>query len=344
MNTVLKSLIAGNDLSQEQAASLAESLCDGRLPDAMVGALLSALSAKGESVDEIAAFARVLRDRARKPALSPRPDLLVDIVGTGGDGSGSLNISTAAALVAAGAGVPVAKHGNRAVSGRCGAADVLEALAVPLGTDDRELSESLRVSQFAFLYAPAHHPTLAALAPVRKSLGVRTVFNLLGPLVNPTQPTHAVIGACSPDIGRKLARVVRMLGMKRCFVVCSNNGWDEATTASPFRIIEAHADGPEIRESVRNASDYGLTIAPEDALIGGDAAANAAALRELLRGRQSPFRDAVTMTAALALEVTGVAQSPTEAIRAVAAAIDDGRAARVLETVAGLRRSAGAAL
>ncbi len=356
----------GQHLDHAGAEALAEAIVGGALDEERTGAALLALRAKGESPGEILAFARALLQRAISPPgldhLRDRP--VLDIVGTGGDGSGSLNISTAAALVTGAAGrgrLVVVKHGNRAVSGRCGSADVLGALGLPVPIPDARLAACVDAANFAFLFAPRHHPALAALAPLRRRLGVRTIFNLLGPLVNPARPSHALIGACSLADARTLGGALVELHAHRCLAVVSTNGWDEATPICPFHTFE-HARGgrpasptgptpgpahsPQVGVPTpaieRSAADFDLPPCDAAALAGGDAAHNAGAIHRMLAGERSPFRDAVVLNAALALLTAGVESDPRVAAARAAEAIDSGAARDALQrllTAAGGGRS-----
>jgi anthranilate phosphoribosyltransferase len=258
--------------------------------------------------------------------------ICVDTAGTGGDGTNSFNLSTAAALLAASLGVPVAKHGNRSVSSRCGSADLIEALGLPAPADPLEAGARLARDGFVFLFAPHFHPSLRALAALRRELGVRTVFNLLGPLVNPARPSHQLIGAASPELAARLARAAAELG-QRAFVV-HGSGFDEATPCGPFRVHVV--GGTSSTERVLAPEEFGLArCAPAD-LAGGDAAASAARLRALFEGREhGPVRDAVCMNAALVLLLLERETTPRAALRTAGAALDDGRAARFLARLAG---------
>ncbi len=323
----LEHLLAGRDLAAQAAERCLAELVDPATPRALQAAFLTALRAKGETPDELAGFARGLLARARsvpRPAGAP----CVDTCGTGGDGSASFNLSTAAALLVASLGLPVAKHGNRAVSSLCGSADLIEALGLALPAGPGDASARLTRHGFVFLFAPHFHPATAALAVLRRELGVRTIFNLLGPLVNPARPSHQLIGAASSALAHRLARAAARLGSEHVFVV-HGDGFDEATPCGPFQLLEV--GGGTLAEHRLAPEAFGLARCRPADLAGGDARANAARLEELLAGRErGPVRDALCLNAALVLLLTSRARSPRAALRTAAAALDDGRATRLL--------------
>jgi anthranilate phosphoribosyltransferase len=336
----LDALLERRDLTEDAAYELMVSLTDPAMAPAMTGALLAALRIKGATAAEVRGFARAMRSLARRPGI-PVDAPVADVVGTGGDGSHSLNLSTGAALLAAACGVRVAKHGNRSVSSRCGSADVLEALGLALPLDERAAGECLDRTGFTFLFAPHYHPAMKAIAPVRQALGVRTIFNLLGPLSNPAQAPYALIGAWSLDIAELMAETLAGMPIRRMFVVCGDTGWDEPTPATPFTLFDV---GPgTVRRSRRSAADFGLPACRAEELVGGDAAHNARRLAAVLRGAEAGgHRDALAMGAALVCEVTGLADGPCEGARLAAAAIDDGRAARLLDAISAPARERSA--
>jgi anthranilate phosphoribosyltransferase len=328
---LLERLLERRDLSQAQAEELLALLTDEQLPPAMAGALLAALATKGVVADEVRGFARAMRRRARRPDV-PADLRAIDIVGTGGDASGSLNISTGTALLAAACGVAVVKHGNRSVSSRCGSADVLEALGLAIPLDERAAGECFAATRFTYLFAPHYHPATARVAPVRAALGVRTVFNILGPLVNPAQPPWHLVGAFSLEVARLMADTFAGLPIERTFVVHGAGGWDEPTPVGPFTVFDVRPGRVEV--GVRAPQDYGLDpCAPED-LAGGDAQYNARALRAVLSGAdRGAHRDCLLLGAALALEVAGETRDPRVGVARAAQAIDGGAAARLLEAL-----------
>jgi len=322
-------LLEGTDLTADQADDLVGELTSGEHQPALVGALLAALRAKGESPEEVRGLARGMRRLARAPELDGTG--AVDVVGTGGDGSGSLNLSTGAALLTAAAGVRVVKHGNRSMSSQSGSADVLEQLGVPMPMDETAAGEFFKRHGFTFLFAPYYHPAMGAVVPIRKALGVRTVFNLLGPLTNPGSPDYAVIGAWSLPTARLMAEALAGSEMKRAFVCHGSNGWDEPTQLAPFHLLDVREG--RVAESEIDPADYGLEACPPSALAGGTPEANAASLNDALRSQAGPHRDALVLGAALALQVSGHAGTLEEGIAAASEAIDDGRAAGLLEAI-----------
>jgi anthranilate phosphoribosyltransferase len=327
----LSRLIAKHDLSADEAAELLVSLTHAEMPPALAGGVLTALDSKGVAADELQGFATAMRALARRPQI-PASMRTVDIVGTGGDASGSFNLSTGAALLVAACGVPVAKHGNRSVSSKSGSADVLERLGLKLPLDESAAAACLAQTQFTFLFAPHYHPSMKAIAPIRQALGVRTIFNILGPLANPAAPPFHVIGAFSLDVAQLMASTLSALPIERCFVVHGADGWDEPTPIGPFSLFDVRPGS--VRAEIRTPEDYGLERCNAAQLAGGDAATNAAALRQVLRGEdRGAHRDAVLLGAALALELTGRAHLPREAIAIAAAAIDTGAGGRTLDAL-----------
>jgi len=292
--------------------------------------LLIALRAKGETADEVRGFATAMRDLARPTALPESLSVAADVVGTGGDGSSSVNISTGTGLLVAACGVSVVKHGNRSVSSKSGSSDVLEALGVPLPDGPEAAMQCLDTCGFTFLFAPYFHPAMKAIAPVRGAMGVRTVFNLLGPLTNPARPSHNLIGAFDLPTARLMADALAEMDIERAFVVHGEPGWDEATPCGPFTMFDVH-DGKVVEER-RDPADYGLARCEPAELTGGDAQHNARALELVLNGEdRGPHRDALTLGAGLVMELTGRATDLTEGIAQASAALDDGSAVALLE-------------
>lgn len=326
----LEHLLAGHDLAPRTAEEALDELLAPATPRALQAAFLTALRAKGETPEELAGFARGLLARAR-PVQGPRGAPLVDTCGTGGDQSGSFNLSSAAALLAAALGLAVAKHGNRAVSSRAGSADLFEALGVPFPDAPAAAEAALARDGFVFLFAPHFHPALAELAALRRELGVRTVFNLLGPLVNPARPSHQLVGAASPALARTLAAAALGLGSERVFAL-HGAGFDEATPCGPFELHELKHGA--LLEHRLTPEDFGLARCRAEDLAGGDARENAQRLVALFAGGEhGPLRDALCLNAALVLLLTEREREPRAALRAAAAALDDGRAARFLARV-----------
>jgi len=326
---LLDSLLDGHSLTEQQAYELMHKLAEGELPSALSGALLAGLRAKGETAEEIRGFATAMRELALHPQI-PAGAPTVDTVGTGGDGSGSLNLSTGTGLLAAAAGSRVVKHGNRSVSSRSGSADMLECLGMPLPLREKEAVDCLNATSFTFLFAPAYHPAMKAVVPIRGALSVRTVFNVLGPLTNPAAPPFQLIGAYSNDAARLMADTLSGMPLERAFVVHGDPGWDEATPAGDFSLYDVRPG--EVVEARRSPEDYGLQRCRPEDLKGGDAEHNARELIRVFSGEdQGAHRDALLMGVSLVLEVQGEAKDPVDGVARAAAAIDDGRAMAFLE-------------
>lgn len=337
LRAALGTLAEARSLPEAEAYDVLVALTASDVPPALAGALLAALRTKGLNADELRGFARGMRALARVPLL---PDVgpLVDIVGTGGDASHSFNLSTGTALLAVAAGAKVAKHGNRSVSSRSGSADVLESLGLKLPLDEHDAGECLAATGFTFLFAPHYHPAMKAVAPVRAALGIRTVFNMLGPLTNPAAPPYYLIGAYSLEAMHLIADTLAGLPIRRAFVVHGAEGWDEPTPVGPFVLCDV-ADG-RWSEHTRSAADYGLPACSAEDLRGGDASDNARALSAVLEGTdRGPHRDALLMGASLALEVSGLARDALDGVARAAAAIDSGAAASLLAGLAAFSRS-----
>ena len=328
-STTLDRLLDGEHLAEDEAYDLMNALGEGALEPALAGALLAGLRAKGETADEIRGFARAMRELAVHPEI-PDGKPTVDTVGTGGDGSGSLNLSTGTGLLAAAAGARVVKHGNRSVSSRSGSADMLECLGMPLPLHEAEAVDCLEATGFTFLFAPAYHPAMKAVVPVRAALSVRTVFNMLGPLTNPAATPYQLIGAWSPEAAKLMADTLAGLPIERAFVVHGEPGWDEATPAGDFLLYDVTPG--RVVETRRTPEDYGLKrCAPKD-LAGGDAEHNAMELKRVFAGEdKGAHRDALLMGTSLVLEVTGEAEGPRDGVSAAAESIDSGRAAELID-------------
>jgi anthranilate phosphoribosyltransferase len=330
--TTLERLLRREDLSEAEAGELLVALTDASLAPAVSGALLAALRAKGVTADELRGFATTMRRLARRPALPPGGPA-IDIVGTGGDASGSFNLSTGAALLVAAMGLRVVKHGNRSISSRSGSADVLECLGLPLPLDEQGAGECLAATGFTFLFAPHYHPSMKEIAPVRRALGIRTVFNMLGPLTNPAEPPCSLIGAYSSDAARLMAEAFAGMPIERVFVIHGDAGWDEPTPIGPFEMYDVRPG--RVERAVRDPRDLGFARCTPQSLAGGDAAHNAAGLRAVFEGRdRGPHRDAIVLNAALALEVTGRVSDVAAGIAESAAAIDRGDGVRLLARLA----------
>jgi len=337
LRDILERLLQRRDLAEAEAGELLVALTDSSVAPAMAGALLAALRAKGVTANEVRGFAGAMRGLARRPELPPGPPA-IDIVGTGGDASGSFNLSTGASLLVAAMGVRVVKHGNRSVSSRSGSADLLEALGLPLPLDERASGECLAATGFTFLFAPHYHPAMKEVAPVRRALGVRTVFNLLGPLTNPAEPPFSLIGAYSVEAAKLMADTLAGMAIERVFVIHGEPGWDEATPVGPFELYDVRPGS--VHHEVRDAATLGMARCTPQQLAGGDATHNAAGLRAVFEGRdRGPHRDAIVLNTALALEVTGAVPTAADGVRAAKESIDRGDAARLLQRLAEFGRS-----
>ena len=309
--------------SLQDASALMQSILNGQATDLEIAALLGALAARGETADEIAGFALTLRSAANTLPLSDiERDTLVDTCGTGGDASGSFNISTAAALVAAAAGAKVAKHGNRAVTSRCGSADVLEALGIPIQLSPEAAADSLRKHNFCFLLAPSHHPQLKAVMPVRKALGVRTILHILGPLLNPAGARRQVMGVYQPRLVPLVAKAMLLLDIHHAMVVHGNGNLDEIALSGPTEIAEIR--NGKITEFTINPTQFGLQTAPLSALEGGDATANALILKSIFAGAPGPPREVVLLNAAAVLVTAGLTPDIQTGVTLAAHTIDTG--------------------
>ena len=326
---MLDSLLDGNSLAEQEAYALMLTLAEGDIAPALAGALLAGLRAKGETADEIRGFATAMRKLAVHPVI-PDGTPAVDTVGTGGDGSGSLNLSTGTGLLAAAAGVRVVKHGNRSISSRSGSADMLECLGMPLPLHEAEAVACLEATGFTFLFAPAYHPAMKAVVPVRGALAVRTVFNMLGPLTNPAAPPFQLIGAWSKEAAKLMADALAGMPIERAFVVHGAPGWDEATPAGEFVLYDVRPGS--VDESVRTPEDYGLQRCAPEELAGGDAEHNANELKRVFNGEdKGAHRDALVMGTSLVLEVQGTARDAKHGVEIASAALDDGAASAFLE-------------
>jgi anthranilate phosphoribosyltransferase len=327
-------------LSREEARGVMGEVLAGESSDAQIAALLVALHMKGETVEEIVGFAEAMHAAAVPLNIRPNStvdvsgtgrDALVDTCGTGGDASGTFNISTATALVVAGAGVRVAKHGNRSVTSNCGSADVMEALGVNIHQPAARIAACLEEVGIAFLFAPAMHSAMKYVQPVRRELRLRTVFNLLGPLTNPARASAQVVGVYSAELVEKLAEALTMLGLRRAMVVHGNDGLDEITITDATRIAEVR-DG-RVRTYEITPEQFGFRREPLKEIMGGDAAENAAIIRAILAGKKSPRRNVVALNAAAALVAAGRAEHLGEALPLAVAAIDSGAAAAKLNAL-----------
>ena len=326
---LLRRVIAGEDLDSSEAAEAIGAIVDESISSIQASALLAALAAKGETVGEVVGAARAMRERS----LHVEHDLdVVDVCGTGGDGAGTINISTAVAFVLAGGGIPVAKHGNRAASSKCGSADVLEELGVRIDVAPEIAAEQLRSHGIAFLFAQRYHPAMRAVGPVRRELGVRTIFNVLGPLTNPARAKRQVIGVSQERWVAPLGEALRELGAESGAVVHATNGLDEIAGDVPTRVYQFDRKGSHAWTLAPH--DYGIRATLDD-LRGGDAMFNAEALLSILGGERSPRTDVVCLNAALAFVVAGRAASIDEGLARARTSLNDGSARRTLEALRG---------
>jgi anthranilate phosphoribosyltransferase len=334
----LKSIIAkvatGATLSRDEAASAFDRMMSGEATPSQLGGLLMALRVRGETIDEITGAVSAMR---AKMLTVEAPAGAIDVVGTGGDGSGSVNVSTCAAFIVAGAGVPVAKHGNRALSSRSGAADVLASLGVRIDISPQQVSRCVTEAGIGFMFAPAHHPAMKNVNPTRVELATRTIFNLLGPLSNPAGVTRQMVGVFSRQWVQPLAQVLKNLGSESVWVVHGSDGLDEITLTGPTFV--AALEGGAIRSFEVSPEDVGLKRVAGEALKGGDAAANAVALQSVLDGKPSPYRDVALLNAAAALVVAGRAKDLKQGMTLGIQSIDGGAAAERLTRLVAVSNS-----
>jgi len=328
-------MLAKGNLAFVEAHQAVNGMLEGACQDVEIAGFLTALAAKGETGEEVAGMARALRDHA--VPVRPKSGPLVDIVGTGGDGQGTFNISTTAALVAAGAGVRLAKHGNRAITSRCGSADLLAELGVKIDAAPAVIERCIDEAGFGFMFAPCHHPALRHVQPIRKALGFRTVFNVLGPLANPANAEMQIIGVARPHLLEVMGEALRHLGARRSMIV-HGAGTDEFTICGPTDIVEVC--GGEIRRHVADYSDYGFGRARPEDLAGGSLADNVAITRGMLASRErGPRRDVVVFNAAAAIMISGRAAGFSEGIELAEESISSGQAWGVLEKVVEISNS-----
>jgi anthranilate phosphoribosyltransferase len=326
---LLQKVMRKEDLTAAEAAQAMDDIVEGRVAPAQVAGLLVGLAMKGERPAEIVGLARSMRSRA--VTIAAPAGGTVDLCGTGGDAAGTFNISSVASIVAAACGLTVAKHGNRSVSSQCGSADVFEALGVNVSASPATVERCLQGARFAFLFAPSFHPSMRNVATVRRDLGVRTAFNLLGPLTNPTRPAFQIVGVPRPELTELLARALSMLGSTRAWVVHGADGLDELSTTGYTKVSECRAGA--VNTFYLHPAEVGLPKAALAALAGGDAAANAAIARRVLAGERGAARDIVLLNAGAALFVAGRAPHLLDGIRLAAAAIDSGAAQRTLDAL-----------
>ncbi len=335
ITAALETLLAGESLSRHEARDAMNAIMRGEATQAQMGGFLVALRAKGETAEEIAGCAEAMREHVL-PVTPTRTDL-VDTAGTGGDGMRTLNISTAAALVAAAAGAGVAKHGNRAASSQTGSADVLEALGFELDLPPERIARSIDELGFGFMFAQAHHPAMRHAAPVRRELGTRTVFNVLGPLTNPARARAQVVGVYGPEVVRPVAEALLQLGSRRAFVVHGAGGIDELSPVGPNLVYEV-VDG-DVRERLIDPVELGIAPCAVEELRGGAPDRNAEAIRRVFAGEQGPPRDAIVLNAAGAVAAGGHAEDLREGIEVARRALDSGAAAERLDELVAFSRA-----
>jgi anthranilate phosphoribosyltransferase len=334
LRAAIAKVASGASLTEAEAADAFELVMSGSATSAQIGALLMALRLRGETVAELAGAARVMRARALRVRA---PEGAIDTCGTGGDRSGTHNISTCAAFVVAGAGVPVAKHGNRSISSRSGSADVLSALGVVIDASPETITRCIEQCGLGFMFAPAHHAAMRHVAQVRTELGTRTIFNLLGPLANPAATRYQVVGVFGPEWVEPIAQVLGLLGTERAWVVHGSDGLDELTTTGISHV--AVLDAGEVSTFKISPRNAGLPEATLEDLTGGDAVDNAAHIRAVLGGLKGAFRDIVLLNASAALLVAGKAQSLRDGVALASESIDSGKAKGVLDSLVELSRA-----
>jgi anthranilate phosphoribosyltransferase len=321
----IEALVAGKSLTLDEASAVMREVMDGEATPAQIGSFVTALRVKGETSDEMAGMATIMREKALHVEVE---GLTVDTAGTGGDAKGTFNISTAAAIVGAGAGVKMAKHGGRAASGVCGSADVLEAAGVKIDLGPEGVKRCIEQVGIGFMFAPTFHPAMRHAAPVRRELGIRTVFNVMGPLTNPAGAGGHVLGVPDPAWGERMAQVLRILGSTHAMVVHGEDGMDELTLAGPTRVWEVK-DG-QVRAGTVAPADVGLPRVTTDQIPGGNPAESADILRRLLDGEQGPLRQVVLLNAAAVLLVGGMVDDLASGVPIAEEAIDSGKAAKAL--------------
>jgi anthranilate phosphoribosyltransferase len=324
---LIEKLVRHEDLTTDEAAQAMREVMEGRAAPGALAGLLAALVMKGERPEEIAGLARTMREHA--VALMTPPGDVFDTCGTGGDRSGTFNVSSAAAVVVAACGVKVAKHGNRSVSSRCGSADVFEQLGVNVTASPQVVEQTLRQANIAFFFAPTFHPSMKHAGPIRREMGIRTTFNLLGPLTNPAGATRQIVGVPRPELTQVMARALMLLGAKRAWVVHGAGGIDEISTTGHTKVSECR-DGA-VHTFFIHPSELGLPKAAPGDLRGGDAVENAAIIRTMLDGKPGPAREIVLLNAGAALFVAGRTSSVRDGISCAGAAIDSGAARETLD-------------
>ena len=328
-------IVGGASLSMSEAEEIMTEIMQGKATSAQIGAFLIALRMKGETPSEIAGCARAMQRSAVQ--VKPRRRDLVDTCGTGGDSTGTFNISTIAAFVVAGAGLFVAKHGNRSVSSRCGSADLVEALGVNINLTAKQVAQCIDEVGIGFLFAPSFHPTMKYAAPARQEIGLRTIFNLLGPLSNPAGAKRQLLGVYKPELTETVAEVLKALGSEHAFVVYGANGIDELSTSGVNKVVELH--DRQIESFYLDPQELGLPRAKQSELLGGDVAENVAIARSILEGEEGPKKEVVLLNAAAALYIGGKVRDLSQGLKLAAEAVDSGQAREKLKELASLSQS-----
>jgi anthranilate phosphoribosyltransferase len=332
-------LVAGGSLSETEAAAAMDEMMSGTATPSQLGAFLTALRLKGETVEEVTGLARVMREKAVHVPLSAQVRA-VDTCGTGGDAAGTFNVSTAAGLLVGALGQPVAKHGNRAATSKCGSADVLEACGVKIELGPDQVAACVEQVGFGFMFAPTYHPAMRHVGPTRREIGIRTVFNILGPLTNPAGARYQVLGVADPSLLTLMGQALLRLGCERALVVHGEDGLDELSLGAPTRVVEVRGREGDVHEYTITPEEVGLPRRERDAVRGGDAQQNAEVLRDVLRGQQSgAIGEMVALNAGAALYVTGHAESLRDGVRQAGDALASGRAATALEALVAMTRA-----
>jgi anthranilate phosphoribosyltransferase len=334
LKPMIQRVVDGHELSVLEASTALDVIMTGGATPAQVGALLTALRMRGESAGEIAGFARTMRKHALQVELADDPRPAIDTCGTGGDGAGTFNISTTAAFVVAGAGARVAKHGNRSMTSRCGSADVLEGLGFTIQMTPEQVAESVNATGFGFMFAQAFHPAMRYVAPVRREIGVRTLFNVLGPLTNPAGVRRQIVGVPDKRVQPLLAEVLGLLGAERVLFVSAHDGLDEISLSGPTEVVEFDSDRARTSRYTFDPAAHGFDLVERDAILGGSVEKNVAITRSVLAGDEGPRRDIVLLNAGAAIYAAGLATSIEHGIQCAAVSIDSGRARAVLEHAA----------
>ena len=342
IKSAIRTVVEGGTLDADQAAAAMNQIMTGAVTPAQIGALVTALRMRGETVEEIAGFASAMRQHALRVDVEPGEGFVVDTCGTGGDASGTFNISTTAAFVIAGAGVRVAKHGNRSVTSKCGSADLLEGLGVVIELSPAAVARCVTEVGIGFMYAPAFHPAMRFVGPTRREIGIRTIFNILGPLTNPAGARHQLIGVGHPGIAQKLASALSRLGSARAVLVHAEEGLDELGLSGPSTVTEFDAADGDVRSYRISPSDVGLTRAAKGALTGGDRDENTRITLAVLSGEPGPRRDVTLMNAGAGIYAAEAAASIAEGVALAKLAIDSGRAMERLERLVALSRELAA--